>query len=371
MARAQKRLRLPHTLLVMPQGRSILCIDYLTKRAVTCTGEALYWLGCFRRWANPAAVARRHPDFDRAGLVAQFAELVSLGLLLQEGSSAAREEERLRRRWKYGMAAAVLHFTCSNSRFMDLSQSQAEQKRQLVREKQPQLFWKPPGHGLAPPLSLTPRSGALLALMAQRRSCRTPTDDSISRGQLVTCLLAGLAITGFTHNGVSELPLKMTPSGGARNPFEAFVLARRVTGLAPGLHRFSGLDGSLTPLKRGAKLSGAAVLAGQDWGENMPAIILLVGFLSRAMWKYREANAYRVLLIEAGHIAQNMMLAACAEGLATCPTAALDHHLISTHLRLDEITEAPIYAVALCRPGISDDPYTENKRLAPLLSVAQ
>ena len=55
----------------------------------------------------------------------------------------------------------------------------------------------------------------------------------------------------------------------------------------------------------------------------MPAVIFLVAELRRTSWKDNDPNAYRVVLIEAGHIAQNMMLACANNNLTTCPTAAL------------------------------------------------
>ena len=65
------------------------------------------------------------------------------------------------------------------------------------------------------------------------------------------------------------------------------------------------------------------------------------------MWKYKDANAYRVVLIEAGHIGQNIMLAATSHGLSACPTAALSHLAIKRLLGLDRLTDAPIYALTL------------------------
>ena len=66
----------------------------------------------------------------------------------------------------------------------------------------------------------------------------------------------------------------------------------------------------------------------------MPCIIFLVAYLERTMWKYSDSNAYRVVLIEAGHIGQNIMLAATQAGLSACPTAALAHSAIKDLLGL-------------------------------------
>ena len=53
----------------------------------------------------------------------------------------------------------------------------------------------------------------------------------------------------------------------------------------------------------------------QEWADPMVAMIILVAILERTTWKYHDPNAYRVVLIEAGHIAQNIMLACTERGL--------------------------------------------------------
>ena len=86
----------------------------------------------------------------------------------------------------------------------------------------------------------------------------------------------------------------------------------------------------------------------------MPCVIFLCAALERTMWKYEDSNAYRVVLIEAGHIGQNIMLAATNHGLTACPTAALNHARIETHLGLQGVTNAPVYALTLCVPGVEN-----------------
>ncbi|MER8849295.1 MULTISPECIES: nitroreductase family protein [Mesorhizobium] len=73
-----------------------------------------------------------------------------------------------------------------------------------------------------------------------------------------------------------------------------------------------------------------------------PCLILLYARLDRTMWKHGHANAYRVVLIEAGHIGQNMMLAATRHCLSACPTAALSHSAVKRLLSLDRLTDPPI-----------------------------
>jgi SagB-type dehydrogenase family enzyme len=143
----------------------------------------------------------------------------------------------------------------------------------------------------------------------------------------------------------------MTPSGGARNPYEAYVIAQNVIGLDPGLYHYSALDHDLGHMPSPCLPSFSEILGGQDWADEMAALILLCADFERPMWKYNDANAYRVVLIEAGHIAQNIMLAATRNDLSACPTAALSHSAIKKLLGLASLTTAPIYALTLAVPG--------------------
>ena len=144
----------------------------------------------------------------------------------------------------------------------------------------------------------------------------------------------------------------MTPSGGARNPYEAYVYARSVDGLEPGFYHYSAYDHSLAPLDSQERPLPSSLLNGQDWADEMPCVVFLCALLERTMWKYDDANAYRVVLIEAGHIAQNLMLAATKHGLSACPTAALSHSAINRCIAAERnITHAAIYALTLAHPG--------------------
>jgi nitroreductase len=50
------------------------------------------------------------------------------------------------------------------------------------------------------------------------------------------------------------------------------------------------------------------------------------------MWKYHLANAYRVVLMEAGFIGQNIALAATHHGLSAIPSGALAESVIESYL---------------------------------------
>jgi SagB-type dehydrogenase family enzyme len=59
----------------------------------------------------------------------------------------------------------------------------------------------------------------------------------------------------------------------------------------------------------------------------------------RTMWKYHHARAYRVVLLDAGHLCQTFCLVATWLGLAPFCTAALKDTLIEKDLGIDGIRE--------------------------------
>jgi SagB-type dehydrogenase family enzyme len=73
----------------------------------------------------------------------------------------------------------------------------------------------------------------------------------------------------------------------------------------------------------------------------------------RTMWKYQHARAYRVVLLDAGHLCQTFCLVATWLGLAPFCTAALKDTLIEKDLGVDGIRESVLYIAGVGLPVIS------------------
>src|SRR5215469_11582166 len=73
----------------------------------------------------------------------------------------------------------------------------------------------------------------------------------------------------------------------------------------------------------------------------------MTAVFARTMWKYRRARAYRVVLLEAGHLCQTFCLTATRLGLAPFSTAALRDSLIEKDLGLDGISESVLYVAGV------------------------
>jgi SagB-type dehydrogenase family enzyme len=125
-----------------------------------------------------------------------------------------------------------------------------------------------------------------------------------------------------------------------------------VQDLAPGVYHYSAIDHNLGLIAAPPLPPAALLLAGQSWADEASVIIFMIANFDRTWWKYKHPNSYRVVLIEAGHIGQNILLTATALGLGGTPTCAISEAAVEALLQLNPYRQAVVYAVALGRlPG--------------------
>ena len=137
---------------------------------------------------------------------------------------------------------------------------------------------------------------------------------------------------------------KTSPSGGARHPGEVYLLAIRVDGLRAGLYHYDGLNHRLEWLHSvSAKKKAIEYTAKHEFLKDASALFIMTAVFPRVQWKYRFARAYRVVLLDAGHLCQTLCLVATWLGLATFCTAALRDTLIEKDLGIDGISESVLY----------------------------
>jgi SagB-type dehydrogenase family enzyme len=71
-------------------------------------------------------------------------------------------------------------------------------------------------------------------------------------------------------------------------------------------------------------------------------VFIWTGIILRSMWKYRN-RCVRYICMDAGHIAQNLQLAATALGLGCCTIGAFYDEEINEVLEVDGEEETTIY----------------------------
>ena len=149
-----------------------------------------------------------------------------------------------------------------------------------------------------------------------------------------------------------SLPLKTSPSGGARHPIEVYLMALRVKGLDRGLYHYDARTTRSSESLSGATSQMArAYCADQPYVARSAALFIMTGVFARTMWKYHHPRAYRVVLLDAGHLGQTFCLTATRLGLAPFSTAALKDTLIEEDLGIDGISESVLYVTGVGMPS--------------------
>jgi SagB-type dehydrogenase family enzyme len=157
----------------------------------------------------------------------------------------------------------------------------------------------------------------LFTVMAQRQSRRGYTSDPLSQEQLSFLLWAtqGVRMANLEKN----LSRRTVPSAGSRHPYETYLHVARVAGIAPGLYRYLGLTHELLLLDQrpGLRDELYTLTDREDWAADAPVFFLWSCIPHRGEWRYHTMS-HKSMLLDAGHIAQNLYLAAEAIGCGTC-----------------------------------------------------
>jgi len=348
------RLRRAQTLLVLPDGKRYAVHNCRSGTMFFANAFCLALLGAMAQWRPPAELFSEFREYTSASLAEQIGLLLDAGAVVAEGTAADALDRRFKRIWPWGVLSAAYHFAMRDTRFLSgkaaheamVGLSEESDSPPLIAAHDAQFTIELPAFG--PDTFPDPLS----AVMLRRRSCRDFSAQALSLEAAANCLFAGKGITGWwrEHTQVyGELPQSLTPSGGARNPFDLYLVGKRVSGLQPGVYRYCGWRHRLAVV--GELEYGFAELFGdQEWTEPAAAFIVCVANFQRTGWKYRHEIAYRVVCLEVGCIVQNLLLAATAQGLACVPSGAINFVRMESALGLDPVLQAPLMSVALGMP---------------------
>lgn len=344
------KIRRAATLVCTFEGSKPVVHNFLKKEMFECNARALEILAVLDDWLEMEDALARLPQPEAA--VPVLRDLIQRDLVLIEDSPQAERDAHYRKSWRWGSVAGFYHFSLRDSKFIS-----RQEKLEQLREYR-QTVDSPPlltsNEGLHPVVNLPAfdPSDPFYEKLYRRRSSRRYTGKPIPLAALADCLFAGNGVQEIIDAGeFGRLPLAMTASGGARNPFELYVDARAVAGLAAGVYHYSAVEHSLGFLHDQDRPSPEQLLGNQPWANKCAAIIFLAVTFERPAWKYRQPLAYRVVLMEVGAITQNIQLAATHTGIAAAPTGALAESEIEISLGLREIEQAALFAIALGDPA--------------------
>lgn len=188
---------------------------------------------------------------------------------------------------------------------------------------------------LPPPRLTGPMS--LEEAVNSRRSLRNFSNQSLTVGQLSQLCWAGQGITDLRDG------LRAAPSAGALYPIEIYlVMAEEVAHYSPERHTIERhLQGDFRPALQAASLDQESI------GEA-PLSVVITAVVDRTARKYGP-RAERYCLIEAGHVAQNILLQAVGLGLGGVPIGACEEAKAAKALKLPKDHKV-LYILALGQP---------------------
>ena len=234
----------------------------------------------------------------------------------------------------------------------------------LIEMTKPEANSEPPQErGLPqPPLELPlPPDVVLIALPApreldmpkmelrtaieQRRSVRRYAEQPLNLAELSYLLWLSQGVKEVTKRPVT---LRTVPSAGARHAFETLLLVNRVDGLEPGLYRFAASQHALVRLAAPASIAQEVYESCYEQGQvrNSAVTFLWAAVSERMTWRYTE-RGFRYLLLDAGHVCQNLYLAAETLDCGVCAIAAYDDDRLNQALGLDGDSQWVIYVASL------------------------
>jgi SagB-type dehydrogenase family enzyme len=206
-----------------------------------------------------------------------------------------------------------------------------------------------------------------------RRTWRKFGREAVSLSDVGTLLGLTFGVRAWMDLGaLGRAALKTSPSGGARHPIEAFLLARRVEELPAGLYYYDPDGHRLERLEERGRRAASRLreyLPGQPWYGEASLLVLMTAVFARTQWQYPYPRSYRAVFLEAGHFCQTFCLVATWLGLAPFSTDALADSVIEKDLGIDGVRESVLYAAGVGpRPrGISWAPSVGDEPIPVLL----
>jgi len=363
---SSRRLRRARTLLAYWREGELVFRNFLTGAAITASPLAAQVLDLFYQWRSPEPVARGFEPYSPASVRRSLRELARHTVLVREHSAEARREAQFLQAWgAWHPEAGFFHFGTKDQRYSTSPKQIWRMMRGFLAESpQPAFFKRYPRARrvrlptFPPPLSEFPR--VLLA----RRTHRDFSPRPLQLQTLSELLFYTWGVTGFLDVPLlGRLPLKTSPSGGARHPIEVYIAALHVDGLPAGLYHYAPQHHRLELVRRGDYSSRVVrYCSGQSWVRRAAAVFVMAAALPRVTWKYRMPRAYRTVLLEAGHLCQTFCLAATWRGLAPFCTMALADSLVEKDLGLEGVSEPVIYLAGVGLPPRAGEPVVSSRR---------
>jgi len=183
--------------------------------------------------------------------------------------------------------------------------------------------------------------------LISRISTHDMSPSYLTLQSLSTLLYYAYGITRDNKDTIFPRHFRTIPSAGALYPLEIFLYSRHIQNQGSGIYHYNPVQNNLRLLNDGNKLAAIAECFFQsDIAYNSSLIIFITALFKRSTFKYGD-RGYRFILLEAGHVAQNINLVVNGLGLGCINIGGFLDHRVDDLLGLDGITHSTIYIIAI------------------------
>lgn len=179
-------------------------------------------------------------------------------------------------------------------------------------------------------------------LVNKRKSSRKYSDKSLTLKELSFLLWSTQGVKQVIRDGYATY--RTVPSAGARHPYETYLIVNRVENLNTGVYRYLPLEHKLLFCFADENIENDMDKATfeQKFIARSAVVFVWSAIPYRSEWRY-SVTSHKPMLLDAGHICQNLYLACEMINSGTCAIAAYDQAAMDQLLRLDGENEYVVY----------------------------
>lgn len=193
---------------------------------------------------------------------------------------------------------------------------------------------------LVSPDNFTSGNTSLIEILNNRKSRRAFSKEPLTLEEFSFLVWSSQGVKRATKNAT----FRTAPSAGARHPFETYLAVFNIEGLESGLYRYLALEHKLAKLHAPSNLKEDLLEAcyGQKFAIESAVTFIWTVVPYRTEWRYNVASA-RVILMDVGHVCENLYLASESINAGTCAIGAYKQDKIDELIRVDGNDEFAIY----------------------------
>lgn len=189
-----------------------------------------------------------------------------------------------------------------------------------------------------------PAGTPLLSLLKKRVSQRENLKfNKINLEKISHILKCGYGEIKYEDGNVH----RTSPSGGARYPLEIYIfLFNDAENVKSGIYHYDIKKHELEPVKyKNFKKEDIKLLNSYEFIQESNGIICITSIFDRSVRKYGDIG-YKLILLEAGHVGQNICLAGAEKDIMFCSLGRSNDSLLEKEIGVNSFQESVVYTIA-------------------------